>query len=306
LTKTYTNQIAIEGNEFSDAGDSGSLAVDASNAEPVGLFFAGGITNTGVSEGVANPAPRVLAELGAQENTGYTFVGTTDHPVSCLNYGASAATAAQGITLSGVQLEAGQRALAQARMLINPSLGILGVATGKSSDHPGEAAVIFYVDESMNVTVPQNVGGVRTEVIPTTAQAVAAVTAPQWAAKSWPLAPLAPAVFNRALAAKEQAAQSLMQQNPAFFGVGVGQSLDNPREASLVIYVDRRQVPATLPPIINGLRTRYVIMDRLHVTRSYLNAPVRSLGHCMAHPAGNGTTLDPFKQMEAHSHILTR
>ena len=40
-------------------------------------------------------------------------------------------------------------------MLINPSAGILGVALGKSSDHAGEAAVILYVDESMNVTAPQ-------------------------------------------------------------------------------------------------------------------------------------------------------
>ena len=76
-----------------------------------------------------------------------------------------------------------------------------------------------------------------------------------------------------------------MQQNPAFFGVGVGQSLDNPREAALIIYVDRNQVPAVLPPVINGLRTRYVIMNRLHVTRSYLEGPVRSMGHCMSHPA---------------------
>ncbi len=65
LTKTYTNQLAIEGNQFSDAGDSGSLVVDVSNAEPVGLFFAGGVTNSGVSEGVANPAPTVLSELGS-------------------------------------------------------------------------------------------------------------------------------------------------------------------------------------------------------------------------------------------------
>jgi hypothetical protein len=291
LTKTYTNQIAIEGDEFSDAGDSGSLVVDAGNAEPVGLFFAGGVTNTGVSEGVANPAPTVLAELGSQEGTTYTFVGTTDHPVSCLNYGAATATAAQGATLSGTQLELAQQALGQARMLINPTMGILGVATGKSSDHAGEAAVIFYVDESMNVSVPQTVSGVRTEMIPTTAQAVAAGTAPQAAVKSGALAPLASAVFNQAVAAKEQVAQSLMQQNPSYFGVGVGQSLDNPREASLVIYVDRRQIPAALPPIVNGLRTRYVIMDRLHVTRSYLKGPVRSMGHCMAHPAtrqGNG------------------
>jgi hypothetical protein len=34
---------------------------------------------------------------------------------------------------------------------------------------------------------------------------------------------------------------------------------------------------------LNGLRTRYVIMDRLHVTRSYA-APVQSRSHCMAHP----------------------
>jgi len=284
LTKTYTNQISIEGNEFSDAGDSGSLVVDAGNAEPVGLFFAGGVTNTGVSEGVANPAPTVLAELGTQENTSYTFVGTTDHPVSCLNYGAETATAAQGITLSGSQSELAQQALGQARMLVNPTMGILSVGTGKSNDHAGKAAVVFYVDESMNVSVPQTISGVRTEVIPTTMQAVEAGTAPQSAAKPSAPAPLPSAVFSQAVAAKEQVAQSLMQQNPAYFGVGVGQSLDNPREASLVVYVDRRQVPATLPPIINGLRTRYVIMDRLHVTRSYLKGPVRSTGHCMAHP----------------------
>jgi hypothetical protein len=284
LTKIYTNQIAIEGSEFSDAGDSGSLVVDAGNAEPVGLFFAGGVTNTGVSEGVANPAPTVLAELGSQEGTTYTFVGTTDHPVSCLNYGAATVTAAQDTTLPGPQLELAQQAVGQARMLINPTLGILGVATGKSSDHAGEAAVLFYVDASMNVSVPQTVSGVRTEVIPTTAQAVAAGTAPQSAVKSSAPVPLTPAVFNQAVVVKEQLTQSLMQQNPAYFGVGVGQSLDNPQEASLVIYIDRKQVPAALPPIINGLRTRYVIMDRLHVTRSYLKGPVRSMGHCMAHP----------------------
>ena len=184
-----------------------------------------------------------------------------------------------------VVAELGQQALAQARMLINPTMGILGVATGKSNDRAGEAAVIFYVDESMNVSVPQTVSGVRTEVIPTTAQAVAAGAAPQSAVKSGAPAPLASAVFNQAVMAKEQVAQTLMQQNPAYFGVGLGQSLDNPREASLVIYVDRKQVPAALPPVVNGLRARYVIMDRLHVTRSYLQGPVRSMGHCMAHPA---------------------
>ena len=294
LTKTFKNQIAIEGKEFSDAGDSGSLVVDTSNAEPVGLFFAGGVTTSGVSEGVANPAPTVLAELGQQEGTSYTFVGTADHPVSCLNYGASTATAVQAGTPSPEQLEMAQQAAGRARMMINPSLGILGVATGKSSDHDGEAAVIFYVDQSMSVAVPPTVDGVRTAVIPTTSQALQAGTTPTSAASAGTQAPLASAVFKQAVVAKEQVSQSLMQQNPAFFGVGVGQSLDNPREAALVIYVDRNQIPAVLPPVINGLRTRYVIMNRLHVTRSYLQGPARSSSHCMAHPAArpaDGTIL---------------
>jgi hypothetical protein len=86
------------------------------------------------------------------------------------------------------------------------------------------------------------------------------------------------------MAIKQQVARSLMRQDPAFFGVGVGQSLDNPRDAALVIYVDRKKVPAQLPATIDGIRTRYVLMDRLHVTRSYA-APIESRQHCVPHPA---------------------
>jgi hypothetical protein len=179
--------------------------------------------------------------------------------------------------------------------LINPSAGILGAATGKSNDHAGEATVILYVDQNMNVAVPQTVDGVRTEVIPTTAQAVNEGSAPQ-SIGAGNLPPLASTELNQALATKQQIAQSLMKQNPAFFGVGVGQSLDNPKEASLIIYVDRKQVPASLPPTISGLRTRYVIMDRLHVTRSYLTGLAHAQSHCMARPAARKSDLlDPFR-----------
>jgi hypothetical protein len=300
LTKTYTNQIEISGNQFSDAGDSGSLVVDASDAEPVGLFFAGGVTDTGASEGVANPVSTVLAELDAlPPGANYTFVGTTDHPVSCLNYGNATATAAQGTTLSDAQAALAQQALTQARMLVNPSMGILGAATGKSSDHAGEATVIIYVDQSMNVAAPEMINGVRTEVIPTTTQAVAAGAVPKSALESDTTSTLSSGVLNQAIAAKQQIEQSLLKQNPAFFGVGVGQSFDNPKEAALVIFVDRRQVPATLPVTINGLRTRYIIMDRLHVTRSYLTGPVRQQSHCMAHSVTHQT--DDFDPLHTHS-----
>ena len=281
LTKSYTNQLAISGNQFSDAGDSGSLVINAGDAEPVGLFFAGGTDSSGVSQGVASPVPDVLTELSAQLGGGatYSFVGGPDHAVSCLNYGDSTVSVAQNLTLTGAENARAQLAMAQARTLVNSSTGILGVATGKSSDHAGEAAVILYVDEAASVTAPQTVNGVRTLVIPTNARAVAVGSAPLTPIDS--TVPTLPgAALNQALSLKQQIAQRLMKQNSGFFGVGVGQSLDNPKEPALVIYVDRKSIPAILPQTIDGLRTRYVVMDRMHVTRSYATR-LQSRSRCM-------------------------
>jgi hypothetical protein len=235
---------------------------------------------------VASPAIEVLAELGAQAGggTSYTFVGTADHPVSCLNYGDSTLAAVQARTLSDAESARAQEALAEARTLVNPATGILGVAAGKSIDHPGEAAVLLYVDETTAVNAPATVEGVRTLVIPASAHAVAFGSAPQTPFEGRSVSALPAAVLGAALAIKQQVAYNLMRQNPAFFGVGAGQSLDNPREAALVVYVDRKQLPAQFPATVSGLRTRYVIMDRLHVTRSYA-VPVQSKLHCMPRPA---------------------
>jgi hypothetical protein len=290
LTKTFTHQIGLSGNQFSDAGDSGALVVDAGNAEPVGLYFAGGTDSAGVSQGVANPAYDVLNELSAQAGASYTFVGSADHAVNCLSYGNSTQTAAQGRALSDAEAARAQQALAQARMLVSSSAGILGVATGKSIDHPGEAAVILYTDESRTVSIPATVDGVRTLLIPTTTRAVAWGTAPQ--ARLETGVSLPSSALAQAVAIKNQVAAGLMRRNPAFFGVGVGQSLDNPKEAALVIYVDRNRLPAHLLATVNGLRTRYVVMDRLHVTRSYA-APARPRPHCMPHtPAAQPARFD--------------
>jgi hypothetical protein len=300
LTKTYTNQLGLSGNGFSDAGDSGSLVVDAANAEPVGLFFAGGTDVSGVNQGVANPVGEVLSELSTQVGggTAYTFVGTTDHPVSCLSYGNNTLAVAQARTLTATEDARAQQALVQARMLVNPSLGILGAATGKSSDHPSEAAVIIYVDEAMNASVPATVDGVRTLVIFTSARALAIGSAPRTLTQASFASGIPASVLNSAITVKQQFAHGLMRRSTAFFGVGVGQSLDSPKEAALVVYVDRKRVPAQLPETIGGLRTRYIFMDRMHVTRSYA-APVQSKLHCMPHPAANQPTsfdlLDLFR-----------
>lgn len=280
LTKTFTNQIGISGNHLSDAGDSGAVLVDTANAEPVGLYFAGGSDTSGVAQGLANPTSDVLSELNTQsgDGTNYTFVGGADHAVSCLSYGDSSVLAAQSWTLSDAETERAQRALGAARLLVDPSAGILGAAAGKSSDRPGEASVIVYVAEGETPNVPAAIAGVRTVVIPADAHAVAVGSAPT--APFLSDAPtLSAAVLSHALEIKDQVAHKLMQGNAAIFGVGVGQSLDSPREAALVLYVDRLGVTADLPQTVDGLRTRYVVMDRFHVTRSYA-VPFASKSRC--------------------------
>ena len=280
FTKVFTNQIAVSGDRFSDAGDSGALMVDTANAEPVGMFFAGGTDAAGVVHGIANPAGDVLGELSAQTGNGaaYTFVGGADHGVSCLNYGDSTLSAAQGAALTDAEIGRGQQALFTARSLVDPSTGVLGVAMGKSSDHAGEAAILVYVNSHLNPAVQPAIEGVRTVVIPATAEEVAFGTAPL-AHSSSGLPSLASAEMRRAIDVKQRMAHTLMRSTPAFFAVGVGQSLDNPREAALVIYVDRQHMPASLPQALDGVRTRYVEMDRLHVTRSY-SATVHAAHQC--------------------------
>ena len=242
----------------------------------------------------------MLSELGSLTGNSYTFVGTNDHGVSCLNYGNSTATLAQARVLSSSETARAHAALADARMLISSASGILGVAMGKSSDSAGEAAVVFYVDQAMNVNVPATMDGVRTMAIPTTAAAVAMGSAPQTILDASSTG-LARSTLSQAIAIKQQIAPRLMKQNPAFFAVGVGQSLDNPKEAALVVYVDRN-VPA-LAATVNGLRTRYVVMDRLHVTRSYATAPQSRL-HCAPHPAAGAHAAhqppqpDPTRDLE--------
>jgi hypothetical protein len=105
------------------------------------------------------------------------------------------------------------------------------------------------------------------------------------------------AALGQALTIKRQVARGLMAPNAAFFGVGVGQSLDNPREAALVIYVDQARIPDKLPQTIKGLRTRYVVMDRLHVARSYATT-VRSTRHCLPNAdVDEGKDFDPDRPL---------
>lgn len=283
-TKVFTHQIGLSGNRMSDAGDSGALVVDAANAEPVGLYFAGGRDVAGVAQGMATPSGEVLTELGAQEGTSFTFVGGADHTVQCLDYGNATVAQAQATALSRTQIARVRLALQAGKQLVNPAAGVLGVAMGKSSDRPGEAALLVYLAVGSTIQIPQSVAGVRTLVVTSDAQAVEQGSAPL--ANPAVGAPALPEqVIEHAEEIKRRVARGLMDRAPAIFGIGVGQSLDNPREAALVLYVDRRRSSAELPQILSGLRTRMILMDRLHVTRSYATASVLP-ERCSAWPPG--------------------
>ena len=277
-TKTYVNQIGMPGASFADSGDSGALVLDAGNAQPVGLFFASGADDGNHGFSVANPIQDVLSELSQAGHTdGLQIAGGAPHPITCSNYDEHTPPATRAV--SPAQMAAAKSAVESAvAMLTRPDNGILGFATGQSLDNPGEAAVIVYVDKNKpGIAVPRVIQGVRTLVIPTDAASMSAGNEPT----SLPQVEgihLPAEVLRAAAGVQRQFAPQLMA-DPAFFGVGVTQSHDNPAEAALLVLVDLTKTPLSMPDQVGGLRLRYLRVNRLHVTRSKL-APVEQAPRC--------------------------
>ena len=122
--------------------------------------------------------------------------------------------------------------------------------------------------------IPTTIGGVATVVLPASGPSGEAATS---LAASQPRA----ASLGQMQAVKQKNAASLLKSNPALFGVGVGQSRDNPGDAALILFVDRKKFSGKLPESIEGQRVRTILMDRLHVTRSH-GTPARSAGNCFS------------------------
>lgn len=266
-TKTYTGQIGIAGNSFSDSGDSGSLIVDASSSQPVGLFYAGGTDGNSNGLSIANPIADVLNELGAQAGSKLSIVGAkTPHAATCLNYDNNAEAAALPDLSPAAETQA-QSAAQNAASLVNREAGILGVAPSKSADSPGEAAVIVYIDKTRpDATVPQTISGVRTVVALTDAASVANGSAPKAPVNTAGIQ-LSAAALAKAAAVGHQYVQQLFA-DPAVFGVGVAQSRDNPQEAALLVLADLNKTLKAMPATLGGLRVRYMPLHRFHVTKS--------------------------------------
>jgi hypothetical protein len=279
-TKTYVNQIGMPGASFADSGDSGALVLDASNAQPVGLFFSSGTDDSNHGFSVANPIQDVLTELGQKsqaEGQEFQITGGAPHSIICSNFDEHTPPATR--VVSAAQMASARSASEVAlTTLLRPDNGILGTAAGKSLDSPGEAAAIVYVDRNKpGLVVPSVINGVRTLVIPTDSASMSARVEPTTLSQLEGIH-LPSEVLRAAAAVQRQFAPQLMA-DPAFFGVGVTQSYDNPSEAALLVLVDLTKSPRSMPDVVGGLRVRYIHINRLHVTRSKL-APIQQAPRC--------------------------
>ncbi len=245
FTVEFDNQIVISGGSFSAAGDSGSLVVNKSTAQPVGLLYGGDTTST-----VANPISAVLNALADSQGNVPTIVGGAQHAIACPTPGAAAPASAQGTTpLAAAEVvratEVADRQAA--RLMANPA--VAGVVVGRSQDEPGRAAVVIYVKSLPNPgTFPAQLDGVRTRITFVSGSASAAVA-------------VAEAEVARVAAIKEQHAEQLLRDNPAIFGVGVGASEDSPGEAAVVLFVNE-DMPYTPPAVLDGARIKVRRSDR--------------------------------------------
>lgn len=262
-TKTFENQIGIGGTHFTDSGDSGALVLDASNAQAVGLYFAGGTDGDGNGLSVVNPIGDVLQELSAQAGSQLSVVGTnTPHSIACLRYDPSVPAELPYV---------GPSALAKAQTIAEGAAdtlrgsGLLGTGAGRSLDSPGDPAVVVYVDHAA-ASVPPTIDGMRTQVIVTDAGSVARGAAPTMPALEAGLH-LTSAALAGATAVERSVAPHLMA-DPAIFGVGVTESRDNPAEPALLVLVDIGRSPQAMPATLGGLRVVYMRMHRFHTTLS--------------------------------------
>ena len=155
---TYTNQVVINSSSFSAGGDSGSLIVASSTAQPVALLFAGSSSTT-----IGNPISDVAAALGV------SFVGGADHAVTCPTSGGGGGPKPKPRGRQGVV--GFDRALAAKEqyardLMMDPA--IMGVGVGASSEDPSEAVVVIYVEQGRaHGLIPAQLNGVKTEIIRT-------------------------------------------------------------------------------------------------------------------------------------------
>ena len=263
FSKSFTGQVSVAGGSFSLEGDSGSLIVSETTADPVALLYGGSDTDS-----VGNPIGDVLTAMADAQGNKPTFVGSAaaHQVIGCtLPSVQAAARVVQPETSVSVSSQEMQKAAAArdvyaAQLLANPYVRAVGV--GASLDHPGEAAVLLAVNAGQpKSALPAQLDGVRTRIVTansTTSSGVlsnseSATLAPAGAA--FAVSALSGAEVLRAKAAQSAQVTELMQL-AGVQGVGITSSADAPGEAALMIFTIRGAQQDRIPDVVDGVRTR--------------------------------------------------
>lgn len=257
----YTNQIVVSGTGFTSGGDSGSLIVDQSSADPVALLYAGSDT-----EAVGNPVADVLGALEDQQGNQPSFVGsaTTHQVIGCTLAagGVQTARARATIVLDAASVAQAQRArdLHAPELLANPYIRAVGVAA--SADRPGEAAVLIAVNAGQEATLlPTTIEGVGTRIVTIEGAGAHGMLENEAAMRLIPMKDafavnsVSQAEMERAKTVHAAHVAELLKQ-PGVQGVGITSSADAPAEAALMIFLIRGERHNAIPVEIDGLRTR--------------------------------------------------
>lgn len=266
FTSTFSNLIDIHDGTFSAEGDSGSLIVTRDTADPVALLLASSDTDT-----LGNSISDVLGAL-ADQSTGERplFVGPVNpHSVAACNLpGPQARMAAQRLALSNVapspeqlQRATNTRDLHSSELLSLPAVQALGV--GPSLDSADESAILLIVKKGVGASnLPLVVDGVRTRIIEVKNSPEHAMLS---AAESTALAPSPPSTPSMSALLEAELARAravhakrvgVLMGKTGVQGVGVTASADSPGDAALVIFLVRGVPHDSIPPVIDGLRTR--------------------------------------------------
>jgi hypothetical protein len=150
----YTNQVVINSSTFSAGGDSGSLIVSNNSChQPVALLFAGSSTTT-----IGNPIGEVLTKVGSATGKTLSFVGGT-----CTAAKPDEGTVPEEKVAAAIDIK--DRYVDG--LMATP--GVIGVGVGESKSHPGDPAIVIYVDKTAGVepNLPHRIDGVRVRVMRT-------------------------------------------------------------------------------------------------------------------------------------------
>lgn len=162
-TYSFSGQVTVSGVGFSAQGDSGSLIVDESTAEPVALLFANDSSIT-----LGNQVSDVLAALKDSSGNVPKFVGGTEHAVAGCSIPAPTASARPAVRLSPEAVESAIAIKGKYVSQLMSDPAVQGVGVGANQDASGPALIIYLLKNSAHASIPATIDGLPVRIIETT------------------------------------------------------------------------------------------------------------------------------------------